>query len=57
MTEYIWRLPRSVQSEIMLALDLAGIEGEDFERAMDSRLCDLEDTIDIRPWIVGRPTS
>ena len=50
MTEYIWLLPSDEQAEILTALILAGIEGEDLELAMDGRLCDLEDTIDIGEW-------
>lgn len=49
-TRYIWTLPQEVQCEILHKLLLAGIEGEDLERAMDGRVCDLEDTIDIRDW-------
>lgn len=51
LTRYIWTLPGEVQREILNDLLLAGIEGEDVERAMDGRLCDLEDTIDIRRYL------
>lgn len=47
MTRYIWTLSAEVQREIMAALLAAGIEGDDLELAMDGRICDLEDTIDI----------
>ena len=50
LTAYIWTLPQLVQQEILDALLMAGIEGDDVERAMDGRVCDLEDTIDIRDW-------
>lgn len=50
MTRYIWTLSSEEQAAIMTALLLAGIEGEDLERAMDGRICDLEDTIDIEEW-------
>lgn len=48
MTEYIWLMSQDEQCAIMHELVLAGIEGDDLERAMDGRLCDLEDTIDVR---------
>jgi len=47
MTRYICTLPTSVQEEIAKRLDLAGISGVDFSMAMNSRLIDLEDTIEI----------
>ena len=50
-TEYIELLPERVQREIAEELERVGIEGEDFERAMSSRVCDLEDTVDVRRWI------
>ena len=50
MTRYIWTLTQDEQAAIMTALILAGVEGDDLERAMDGRICDLEDTIDIREW-------
>ena len=50
MTEYIWLLPTEEQCEIITKLVLAGIEGEDLERALDGRVCDLEDTIDGADW-------
>ena len=46
-TEFICALPESVRIEIAWALIRAGIRGEDLQDAMDSRLCDLADTIDI----------
>ena len=50
MTRYIWTLSQREQQEIYLALLMAGIEGEDLELAMDGRVCDLEDTIDVSKW-------
>ena len=50
MTRYIWTLSQDEQAAIMTALLLAGIEGDDLELAMDGRICDLEDTIDIAEW-------
>ena len=50
MTEYIWMLTSDEQAEILTALCLAGIEGEDLELAMNGRVCDLENTIDISDW-------
>ena len=54
MTRYIWTLSQQEQAEIYTALLLAGIEGNDLELAMDGRICDLEDTIDIGRWRCGR---
>lgn len=54
MTRYIWMLPQDEQQAIYQALLIAGIEGEDLERAMDGRIIDLEDTIDVSPWKGGR---
>ena len=51
MTRYICTLPRLMRLEIAHYLELLGIVGEDLGRAMGSRLCDLEDTIDIRGWL------
>lgn len=50
LTAYIWTLPQQVQQDIRTRLELAGIEGDDLELALDGRVCDLEDTIDIRDW-------
>lgn len=48
MTRYICTLPESEQQAIYAALLEAGIHGNDLERAMNGRICDLEDTIDVR---------
>jgi len=50
MTSYVWALSQEEQVEIMHRLILAGIDGEDLERAMDGRVCDLADTIDVTDW-------
>jgi len=50
MTRYIWTLSEFQQAAIMAALLLAGIEGNDLELAMNGRICDLEDTINIEEW-------
>ena len=49
-TEYIWMLPVEEQADLLVELAFAGIEGEDLDRAMDGRVCDLEDTIDVSNW-------
>lgn len=50
LTRHVATMPSEKQAEIAEALHRAGIGGDDFERAMNSRLCDLEDTIDIEEW-------
>ena len=47
MTRYICTLTTEQQAAIMTALLLAGSEGNDLELAMNGRICDLEDTINI----------
>lgn len=44
-TEFICTLPKDEQDRIHNALVDVGIDGDDLERAMNSRVCDLEDTI------------
>lgn len=51
MTRYIWTLSQQEQQLIYERLLLAGIEGEDLELALDGRVCDLEDTIDISEFM------
>lgn len=46
-TTYISHLPMEKQIEIKQELIATGLMKEDIERAMSSRLCDLEDTINI----------
>ena len=50
MTRYVNALPHAERLEIARRLVLAGISGEDLARAMNGRVCDLEDTIDTTPW-------
>lgn len=50
-TIYIALLPIEVQQEIKRELMNVHIEGQDLENAMNSRLCDLEDTINIKKYI------
>lgn len=49
-TKYVSSFPRMIQSWIIRDLVAIGIEGDDLERAMNSRLCDLEDTLEIAGW-------
>lgn len=51
MKRYIATLNHEEQMRIREALLIAGIDGEDIERAMNGRICDLEDTINIRPFV------
>lgn len=44
-TKYIFQLPVQKQKEILSLLEMMGISQEDIDRALNSRLCDLEDTI------------
>lgn len=45
--DYVLMLRVDIQLEIARRLRNAGICGDDFDRAMNSRLCDLSDTIEI----------
>ena len=47
MSAYVPTLPRETQWRIYVALLRAGTTGSDLARAMNSRLCDLEETIEI----------
>lgn len=51
MKRYIFTMSHEEQAQIIEALHIAGIDGEDLERAMNGRICDLEDTINIRPFV------
>lgn len=44
-TRFFFELDLFEQLVIARALMVAGIEGDDYERAINSRVCDLEDTI------------
>jgi len=51
-TTYICQLPLSIQQAIkedLLSLDLSS---EDIQNALDGRLCDLEDTININQYLI-----
>ena len=50
-TAYICTLDGKIQSAIRNDLTELGLCAEDISRAMDSRLCDLEDTIDIEKYL------
>lgn len=50
MTRYIFELSAAERFAIVVELINADVSGEDFERAMSGRVCDLEDTIDVRRW-------
>lgn len=49
-TQYVALLPETTQRDIMSLLINAGISGDDLERALASRLCDLNETINISPF-------
>lgn len=48
--DYVRTLPGDEQSEIEETLRSLGMDEDDVQRGMDSRLVDLEDTIDISRW-------
>ncbi|WP_202595668.1 hypothetical protein [Pontibacillus yanchengensis] len=50
-TTFIKRLPSATQKEIEKDLKEAGLRGEDLENGMNSRLADLEDTINITKYL------
>lgn len=50
-TRYIAQLPIETQHSIREELQTLGLKNEDIENAMASRLCDLEDTIDIGKYM------
>lgn len=50
VTTFIWFFDDNVKAEIEKELRATGISEEDVQRGMDSRLCDLEDTIDIQKY-------
>ena len=50
-TAYICTLDGKIQSAIRSDLTELGLCAEDISRAMDSRLCDLEDTIEIGKYL------
>ncbi len=50
VTTFIWLLDDNVKEEIEKDLREAGNSEEDVQRGLDSRLCDLEETIDIQKY-------
>jgi len=44
---YVSTLPKFMQNQIVRLLEMNGCMDEDIQLAMNSRLCDLKDTIDI----------
>ena len=46
-TRYVASMDTETREQIRNLLILAELDKEDIDRAMDSRVCDLEDTIDI----------
>lgn len=50
-TTYISLLSNDIQEAIERELRQLGLDDEDIELAMSSRLCDLEDTIDIEKYL------
>lgn len=49
--KYVLELSKEIQEKIEAALIEAGIEGEDLERGMASKVVDLEDTINVKEII------
>ncbi|MGX9933613.1 hypothetical protein ACW0KB_20700 [Virgibacillus salarius] len=50
VTTFIYLLDDNVKAEIEKDLRATGISEEDVQSGLDSRLCDLEDTIDIQKY-------
>lgn len=50
-TLYIVQLPTEIQKEIKNKLISLGLNKDDIEKALSGRLCDLEDTINIKPYL------
>lgn len=51
LTQYITQLPPETQQSILSDLTKLNLTPEDIDNAMNSRLCDLSDTIDISKYI------
>lgn len=47
MTKYICMLPKEIQFKILTQLNSMDFSAREIEIAMNSRLCDLEETIDM----------
>lgn len=52
-TMYVAQLPLEIQTRIKGDLESLGLSEEDVKNGMESRLCDLEETIDIKPYLVS----
>lgn len=50
-TDYINQFDEKVQNDIKKELEKLGLDKEDIENAMGSRLVDLEDIIDIHTYL------
>jgi hypothetical protein len=50
-TQYVRTLPQETQESIEKDLKAQQLNKEDIEAAMDSRLCDLSDTININKYL------
>ena len=50
-TAFICTLSEDVQNAILLDLEKLNLSEEDVRLAMDGRLCDLEDTMDISKYL------
>jgi hypothetical protein len=50
-TIFVVLLPSKIQEEIYEELKRLGLSQEDIQNAMDSRLSDLEDTININKYL------
>lgn len=48
LTDHVAQLPQKQQDKIRAALKRRGVDGEALERAMNSRVCDLEDAIPVK---------
>lgn len=46
-TEHVCTLGKDEKLQVIELLVGAGISGDDLRRAMNSRVCDLEDTVDV----------
>lgn len=50
-TMYVCSLPQNAQNQILADLQALHLSEEDIQNAMDSRLCDLEETLDIHIYM------
>lgn len=53
-TAFIATLPTMIQEDIFKCLESTGICTEDIQNAMDSRLCDLEELINVKRYWTSR---